>query len=53
VLRWKSIPDISASNALVEGAERLVATASKTVPAVTMHSRDQQWQGCRSLVNQP
>jgi len=53
VLRWKSFPDISASNALVEGAERLVATGSKTVTAVTVHSGDQQWQGCRSLVNQP
>ena len=53
VLRWKPNPDISASNALVEGAERLVAIGSKTVPAVTVHSKDQQWQGCRSLVNQP
>jgi len=39
-LRWKSIPDISASNALVEGAERLVATGSGTVPALTVHRGD-------------
>jgi len=53
VLGWKSIPDVTASNALVEGAERLVATGSKTAPVVTVHSGVQQWQGCRSLVDQP
>jgi len=53
VLRWKSFPDISASNALVESAEQLRTTGSGTVPAVTVHSGDQQWQGCRLLVNQP
>jgi len=53
VLRWKSNPDVSASNALVEGAERPVATGSNTVTAVTVHSGHQQWQGCRSLVDQP
>jgi len=53
VLRWKSFPDVSASNALVEGAERLAVTGSKTAPVVTVHSGVQQWQGCRSLVDQP
>ena len=40
VLGWKSIPNVSASNALVEDAGRLVATGSKTVPAWTVHSGD-------------
>jgi len=53
VLRWKSIPDLPASNAPVEGAEQLVATGSGTDPAVTVHSGGQQWEGCRLSVNQP
>jgi len=40
VLRWKSFPDISVSNALVEGAGQLVAASSKTVPAWTVHRGD-------------
>ena len=40
VLEWKSTPNISTSNALVEDAERLVAAGSKTVPAWTVHRGD-------------
>jgi len=50
VLRWISIPEISASNALVKGTERLVATGSWTVPALTA-----SWRlavaGCQVIVN--
>jgi len=50
VLEWKSFPDIPASNALVESAERLGDTSSGTVPALTT-----SWRlavaGCQVIVN--
>jgi hypothetical protein len=51
VLGREPTPDISASNALVEGAELLMATGPKTVPAVTVYSGDQKWQGWRVIVD--
>jgi len=40
MLRWKSFPDISTSNALIVGAEQLVATGFETVLVATVHSGD-------------
>ena len=50
--KGKLIPDIFASNVLVEGAEPLlVATYPRAVSAETVHRGDQQWQRCRVIAN--